>query len=108
MNDRKGSVVVIDLLDFSIPVAISTPSISANDLRDISSMQYQDLLNDPSRPLFNRAFMGLYPPASTIKPLLTVFALNNEYTNWDETIFDDGFFRFEEEQRVFNLSLIHI
>jgi penicillin-binding protein 2 len=71
-------------------------------LRDISSAQYQDLLNDPSRPLFNRAFMGLYPPASTIKPLLTVFALSNGYTNWDETIFDDGFFRFEEEERVFN------
>ena len=102
MNDRKGSVVVIDLSDFSIPVAISTPSISANDLRDISSLQYQDLLNDPSRPLFNRAFMGLYPPASTIKPLLTVFALNNGYTDWEETIFDDGFFRFEEEERVFN------
>ena len=60
MNERKGSVVVIDLQDFSIPVAISTPSISANDLRDISSLQYQDLLNDPARPLFNRAFMGLY------------------------------------------------
>ena len=43
MKDRKGSVVVIDLDDFSIPVAISTPSISANDLRDISSLQYQDL-----------------------------------------------------------------
>ncbi len=102
MNERKGAVVVIDLQDFSIPVAISTPSISANDLRDISSSQYQDLLNDPTRPLFNRAFMGLYPPASTIKPLLTIFALNNEYTNWDETIFDDGFFRFEEEERIFN------
>ena len=102
MDERRGSVVVIDLNDFSIPVAISTPSISANDLRDISSAQYQDLLNDPSRPLFNRAFMGLYPPASTIKPLLTVFALNNGYTDWDETIFDDGFFRFEEEERVFN------
>ena len=102
MKNRKGSVVVIDLNDFSIPVAISTPSISANDLRDISTAQYQDLLNDPSRPLFNRAFMGLYPPASTIKPLLTVFALSNGYTNWDETIFDDGFFRFEEEERVFN------
>ena len=57
MEDRKGSVVVIDLDDFSIPVAISTPSISANDLRDISSAQYQDLLNDPSRPLFNRALL---------------------------------------------------
>ena len=41
-------------------------------------------------------------PASTIKPLLTTFALSNQYTSWDETIFDDGFFRFEEEQRVFN------
>ena len=102
MQERKGSVVVIDLEDFSIPVAISTPSISANDLKDISTAQYQDLLNDPSRPLFNRAFMGLYPPASTIKPLLTVLALSNEYTDWDETILDDGFFTFEEEQRVFN------
>ena len=102
MQKRKGSIVVIDLQDFSIPVAISTPSISANDLRDISSLQYQDLLNDPARPLFNRAFMGLYPPASTIKPLLTIFALNNKYTDWEETIFDDGFFRFEEEERVFN------
>ena len=102
MQERKGSVVVIDLKDFSIPVAISTPSISANDLKDISTAQYQDLLNDPSRPLFNRAFMGLYPPASTIKPLLTVLALSNKYTDWDETILDDGFFTFEEEQRVFN------
>ena len=102
MQNNKGSIVVIDLKDFSIPVAISTPSISANDLRGISSAQYQELLNDPSRPLFNRAFMGLYPPGSAIKPLFATFALSNSYTNWEETIFDDGFFRFEEEQRVFN------
>ncbi len=102
MESFKGSVVVIDLNDFSIPVAVSVPSISANELKDISTSQYQDLLNDPSRPLFNRAFMGLYPPGSTIKPLLATFALSNSYTDWEETIFDDGFFRFEEEQRVFN------
>ncbi len=102
MQENKGSIVVIDLQDFSIPVAISTPSISANDLKGISSSQYQELLNDSSRPLFNRAFMGLYPPGSSIKPLLATFALSNSYTNWDETIFDDGFFRFEEEERVFN------
>ena len=44
--------------------------------------------------------MGLYPPGSTIKPLLTIFSLSEGYTNWTETILDDGFFRFEEEQRV--------
>ena len=86
MQNNKGSIVVIDLKDFSIPVAVSTPSISANDLRGISSAQYQELLNDPSRPLFNRAFMGLYPPGSSIKPLLATFALSNSYTDWEETI----------------------
>ena len=102
LKDKQGAVVAIDLSDFSIPVAVSVPSISANDLSGISSKDYADLLNDKQRPLFNRAFMGLYPPGSTIKPLLTIFSLSEGYTNWMETILDDGFFRFEEEQRVFN------
>ena len=102
LKDKQGAVVAIDLSDFSIPVAVSVPSISANDLSGISSKDYADLLNDKQRPLFNRAFMGLYPPGSTIKPLLTIFSLSEDYTNWTETILDDGFFRFEEEQRVFN------
>ena len=102
LKGKQGAVVAIDLNDFSIPVVVSVPSISANDLSGISSQDYADLLNDKQRPLFNRAFMGLYPPGSTIKPLLTIFSLSEGYTNWTETILDDGFFRFEEEQRVFN------
>jgi len=102
LKGKQGAVVAIDLNDFSIPVAVSVPSISANDLSGISSQDYADLLNDKQRPLFNRAFMGLYPPGSTIKPLLSIFSLSEGYTNWTETILDDGFFRFEEEQRVFN------
>jgi penicillin-binding protein 2 len=102
LSGKQGAVVAIDLSDYSIPVAVSVPSISANDLSGISSKDYTDLLNDEQRPLFNRAFMGLYPPGSTIKPLLTIFSLSEGYTNWTETILDDGFFRFEEEQRVFN------
>jgi len=102
LKGKQGAVVAIDLSDFSIPVAVSVPSISANDLSGISSKDYADLLNDKQRPLFNRAFMGLYPPGSTIKPLLSIFSLSEGYTSWTETILDDGFFRFEEEQRVFN------
>ena len=98
---RQGAIVVIDLNDFSIPVAVSAPSISANDLSGISSSRYAELLKDKSRPLFNRAFMGLYPPGSTIKPLLSIYSLDQNLTNWEETIIDDGFFRIDE-QRVFN------
>ena len=101
LDGRQGAIVVIDLNDFSIPVAVSAPSISANDLSGISSSRYAELLKDQSRPLFNRAFMGLYPPGSTIKPLLSIYSLDQKFTNWEETIFDDGFFRIDE-QRVFN------
>lgn len=101
LDGRQGAIVVIDLNDFSIPVAVSAPSISANDLSGISSSRYAELLKDQSRPLFNRAFMGLYPPGSTIKPLLSIYSLDQKFTTWEETIFDDGFFRIDE-QRVFN------
>ncbi len=35
----------------------------------ISSKDYSGLLNDPNTPLVNRAATGVYPPASTVKPL---------------------------------------
>ena len=61
LDGRQGAIVVIDLNDFSIPVAVSAPSISANDLSGISSSRYAELLKDQSRPLFNRAFMFISP-----------------------------------------------
>ena len=75
LDGRQGAIVVIDLNDFSIPVAVSAPSISANDLSGISSSRYAELLKDQSRPLFNRAFMGLYPQA----PQLNHYCL---FTHW--------------------------
>ena len=37
--------------------------------------EYQKLLNDPDKPLIDRAIQGRYPPGSTWKPLMATAGL---------------------------------
>jgi penicillin-binding protein 2 len=47
----------------------------------MSRSQFNELQNDEDRPLFNRAVRGSYPPGSTIKPMLSLAALETGATN---------------------------
>ncbi len=50
---------------------VSLPSYDNNLFaQGISSNDYQKLTSDPLRPLFDRAIAGVYPPGSTVKPLI--------------------------------------
>ena len=51
---------------------------------------YNTLLNDPATPLVNRATQGTYVPASTLKPLVAVAALESGVTTTSEKIKDTG------------------
>lgn len=55
---------------------------------DIATMgeEYNKLQSDPARPLTNRAFQGVYPIGSTIKPAVAVAALENGHYTKGETI----------------------
>ncbi len=55
---------------------------------DIATMgeEYNQLQSDPARPLTNRAFQGVYPIGSTIKPAVAVAALENGHYKQGETI----------------------
>lgn len=44
----------------------------------IKSSDYESLLGNPQRPLFNRALSGTYPPGSTVKPLVAAAALQEK------------------------------
>lgn len=56
---------------------------------DIATMskEYDKLQSNPDLPLTNRAFQGVYPIGSTIKPAVAVAALENSLYNKGETIF---------------------
>lgn len=52
--------------------------------------EYNSLLANPANPLLNRATQGAYVPASTLKPLVAVAALETGATTPSEKIKDTG------------------
>jgi len=67
-ENRRGAVVMLNVEDGGILALYSAPSFDPNDfVGGIPRELWQELNQDPSRPLFNRAVVGRYPPASTWK-----------------------------------------
>ena len=102
MNNRRGAVVAIEIESGSIVTYLSTPSFSSNDISNgISSKAFNALLNDPNKPFFDRAAQGRYSPASTIKPAIGLFGLEENIIDWNFSINDPGYFILPEDQRVY-------
>ncbi|BBC39668.1 penicillin-binding protein 2 [Photobacterium damselae subsp. piscicida] len=91
VKHKRGSVVVLDPKDDSILAMVSSPSYDPNlFVKGISGKNYRELLNNPDRPLVNRVTLGIYPPASTVKPLIAVAALTEGVVTTQTTRNDPG------------------
>ena len=102
MNNRRGAVVAIEIESGSIVTYLSTPSFSSNDISNgISSKAFNALLKDANKPFFDRAAQGRYSPASTIKPAIGLFGLDEGLIDWSFSIDDPGYFILPEDQRVY-------
>ncbi len=94
LDSRRGSVVVLDPKDNGVLAMVSSPSYDPNAfVHGISGKAYSALLNDKNRPLVNRATLGIYPPASTIKPFMAVAALEEGVVTPNTTRNDPGYWR---------------
>jgi penicillin-binding protein 2 len=101
LNERKGSVVVIDPNDGGVLALFSSPSYDPNlFVNGISSKNYNKLLSSKNRPLINRATQGQYPPASTVKPLLALVGLEENVINSETRIFDNGKYQIKNVEHV--------
>lgn len=97
---RKASVVAIDPNNGEVLAMVSMPSYDSNDfVGGISSKKYNELLNDPSKPLFNRALLGAYPPASTVKPFISIAALTEGVVSSKSVINDPGWWQLPGTER---------
>ena len=83
LGERRGAVVMLDAASGAILVLASRPSFDPSDIQ----ARWNSLRQDEDSPLLNRALQGLYPPGSTIKPLILDAALENGVTDTKE-IFD--------------------
>ena len=67
-DDKMGAVVAIDPADGSVLALYSAPTFDPNEfVGGIDPGLWQTLNTDPLKPLYNRAVLGLYAPASMWK-----------------------------------------
>lgn len=100
LGENRGSVIVLDPRDGAVLAFYSNPSYNPNlFVHGISGKNYRMLLNSPDRPLVNRITQGLFPPASTIKPLLGVLGLENGTVTEQTRVPDPGFYRLPKVSR---------
>ena len=77
-----GAAVAVHIDSGKVICAANYPTYDSATIGE----KYDSLVNDPSKPLTDRAFQGVYPIGSTIKPIVAVAALENGVYNQGETI----------------------
>lgn len=73
LSEQGCSAIVMDIRNGSILVLASTPSYDSNNFNKLSTQYWQSLIDDPLKPLINKALQNSYPPGSAFK-LITVLA----------------------------------
>ena len=71
MGSKRGAVVILDTDTGAVLAMVSRPSFDPGS----AEVNWNTLRMDKQSPLLNRAAQGLYPPGSSIKPMIADAAL---------------------------------
>ena len=94
---HRAAVIIMNPNNGEILSLVSLPSYDNNLFaRGISQAEYDKFLNDPNRPLFNRAVSGEFPSGSTIKPVFAAGALQEKIITETTTFLSNGGLRIGE------------
>lgn len=91
LGDRVGSVIVLRPATGEILAMVSAPWYKLSDFSN--SERFQKVLEDPRKPLLNRAIQSQYPPASTFKLVNATAILAERSFPLSERIFCPGYWR---------------
>lgn len=86
----RGVIISMDPNNGEILAMASAPTFDPNLFSQRITTkegraEYQKLLNDPDKPLIDRAIQGKYPPGSTWKPLMATAGLKQGAISIDES-----------------------
>jgi len=102
LGDRRGAVVALDPKTGGILALVSHPGYDPNlFVTGISSIDYQALQQSADLPLFNRAIRGRYPPASTVKMIVGLAAIDSGTIGLGYSINDPGWYQLTEGGRFY-------
>ncbi len=102
LGKRRGAVIAIEPATGEVLAFVSTPTYDPNAfVGGIDTDSYQRLLNDPDKPLINRALNGQYSPGSTIKAFLGLAALELNGFSANKPVLCPGWYTLPDSSHVF-------
>jgi len=94
---KKASVIVLNPNNGEILALLSWPTYNNNLFaKGITQEEYNQFLQNPDHPLFNRAISGEFPSGSTIKPIFAAGALQEGVINEKTSFLSTGGLRIGE------------
>jgi penicillin-binding protein 2 len=76
LQNYTGCATVMDIHTGALHAAVSHPSFNPNQfVEGFNQQSWEELLNNPSKPLLGRVFQGTYSPGSTFKLVVALAAL---------------------------------
>ncbi len=104
-GEYEGNAVAMDPETGEILAMVSLPSYDPNRfINGISHADYAALINNPSRPLFNRNVLGGGPPGSTIKPFIGLAGLDSGLRTPEDRVLSTGEFFLAGQKRGYRDS----
>jgi len=81
LADRVGAFVLLDASNGAVLAMVSSPGFDPQAfVPKIKAEDWKKLVNDPERPLLNRATFGEYTPGSIVKPLIAMASLESGFS----------------------------
>ncbi len=98
MQGKSGAIVAIEPSSGEILAMVSAPFYDPNilTLSGRDRLELKKLQEDSLKPFFNRAIMANYPPASTIKPLIALIAMQEKAISPYTVGTCPGYYRYKE------------
>ncbi|MHA7881424.1 MAG: penicillin-binding protein 2 [Saccharospirillum sp.] len=102
LGDQKGAIVVIDTETGGILSLVSQPGFDPNlYVSGFPAALFNEMRDSEDNPFLNRAIRGLYPPASTLKPIMGLGAIDGGVIGWSDRILDPGWFQLPNDDNIF-------
>ncbi len=91
-GEKAASVVALDPRSAELLALLSVPGFNTNKFAySLTREEFDAVLKNPLRPLFNRALSGEFPIGSILKPVVGAAALEEGLINPVKQIYDEGF-----------------
>lgn len=76
LDGKRGAIVALDPRNGEVLAIASRPAFDPNQFTvGVSSKQWRDILDNPEKPMLNRAIQAQLAPGSTFKPIMALAGL---------------------------------